>query len=106
MIAKKYKISAHYEFLQIRHKLWKFQFVVISLACIMGFPTTILQKEVEKLQYKMDQGEGDQTAYIDKLTKYLFYLFFSGIFKDHRREYQNYFYFTFMILFSALIIER
>lgn len=54
MIAKKYKISAHYEFLQIRHKLWKFQFFIISMACILGFPTTVLQKEVEKLQYEQD----------------------------------------------------
>lgn len=44
MVTKEYKISAFYEFLKIRHQLWKVQSGVLLVACSLGFITTLLSK--------------------------------------------------------------
>jgi hypothetical protein len=51
MITKRFKVGAFYEFLQIRHNIWKIQFTVLILALCIGFPSTVLSKIRRKLEF-------------------------------------------------------
>ena len=42
MITKDYKIGSFFEFLQLRKRIWKFQFDVMLVVACLGFPTTLL----------------------------------------------------------------
>ena len=43
---------------------------------------------------------------IARVDKWTFWYFFSGVFKDHGTEVQNYFYFTIGLLYIGLTIEK
>jgi hypothetical protein len=51
MITKRFKVGAFYEFLKIRHTLWKIQFSILIIALCVGFPSTILSKIRRKLEF-------------------------------------------------------
>jgi len=89
--------------LKIRSRVWEFQFTCLVVACCIGFPTTILYKIRLKL------GNGATTAnadMVESIDKTIFYIFFSGVYKDYRKEVQNYFYLTFFLLAAGLALER
>lgn len=88
MITKRYKKGAFFEFLDIRHKLWKLQFFMLILVSSIAFGSTILQLIREKCQ-KLDVESG---AYIAKnedkcdskvnwINDIEFYLFMFGMYK-------------------------
>jgi len=115
MITKKYKISAFFEFLYIRQKVWNIQFTALVIAGCIGFFSSVLCKIRDKLEYEKehantyygfpDTPEGLDLA-IDKIDTSIYYLFVMGIFKDRRKEVQNYFYFPMFALAVALLIEK
>ena len=51
MITKRYKIGSFYEYLNVRKLVWNIQFIVLVLALVIGFPSTILTKIRDKLEY-------------------------------------------------------
>jgi hypothetical protein len=103
MITKQYKKSAFFEFLRVRHVLWKFQSGVLLVACSLGFITTLLSKFRLRLQHQDPIYHQQSIEKIDTLT---FYVFMSGIFKDNRIDYQHYFYVPMFLLALGLIFER
>ena len=48
MITKRYKKGAFFEFLDIRHKLWKVQFFMLIVCSSVAFGSTLLQLIKEK----------------------------------------------------------
>ena len=81
MITKDYKIGSFFEFLQLRNRIWAFQFNVMLVVACLGFPTTMLQK------YRQQIVAEDPTAnkeLIEKIDFINFWIFFGGFFKDHR----------------------
>ena len=48
MITKKFKVKTSFEYLKIRQRMWKFQMGLLVFVCVIGFPTTLLQKNQEK----------------------------------------------------------
>lgn len=113
-ITKQYKIGAFFEFLQIRHKVWKIQFVVLIVACTVGFASTILTKWRERLEGELANAPADadplerqrHVERIESVDFMTFWLFIAGTFKDHRKSAQNYFYFNFGLLVLGLVFER
>jgi hypothetical protein len=101
MVTKQYKLNSHFEFLNFRTKVWNLQFVMLIVAACIGFPTTILYKVRVRLQD--DPASASIVENIDWAT---FYIFFSGIYKDHRKSVQNYYYLTFFLLAFGLVLER
>lgn len=85
MITKRYKIAAHYEFLTIRKAIWKYQFSILILALCIGFPTTVIQRHREFVANPDDGSEVDQT-HVAALEDVLYWVYLSGIFKDHRKD--------------------
>ena len=83
MITKRFKIGGFFEFLKIRHVIWKFQFTITLICACIGFPSTILFKVRQKYE---------DSEYVGAIDKISFYMFMSGVYKDHRHWVQNYFY--------------
>ena len=71
------------------------------MAACIGFPTTLLYKVRTKL---IDNPDWSGT--VENIDTMTFYIFFLGIYKDYRKEVQNYFYFTFFLLAFGLVLER
>ena len=44
--------------------------------------------------------------HIEATDWWTFWFFIGGIYKDHDKEIQNYFYFPFFIMFACMVIER
>ena len=75
---------------------------MLIVACL-GFPTTLLQKYRQQLEHE------DETKYksvIEQIDFYNFYIFIGGFWKDHRKVIQDEFYFPFLALAVALMIEK
>lgn len=53
----------------------------------------------------METHEMDSPAIL-AIDKVSFYMFMTGVYKDHRHWVQNYFYLTYFLLTVGLIIER
>lgn len=104
MVSKKYTKGAFFEFLHIRHKIWRIQITVFIICCILGFPTTILssirQKLVNYEDYPLKQEQ------INKIDSMIYTIFVLGIFKDERPDVENYFYITMFALWVGLYLER
>ena len=106
MITKRYKIAAHYEFLTIRKGIWLVQFAFLILALCIGFPTTVIQRHREFVTNpRRGAGEPDP-AHVAGLEDILYWVYLSGIFKDHRKDVANYFYVPMLSLLAALMLER
>ena len=111
MITKRYKIGAFYEFLQIRKTLWKLQFTCLIIALVLGFPTTVLEKLRATLAYADAQsvaqgGDAEHAADVELLDSILYKVFIAGIYKDHRKDVQNYFYVPMLAILFGLCIEK
>lgn len=103
MITKNYKIGSFFEFLQLRDRIWKWQFNVMLIVACLGFPTTVLQK------YRQQLVADDPTAHealIEKIDYLNFWIFFAGFWKDHRKVIQDEFYFPFLAMACAMMIEK
>lgn len=103
MITKNYKIGSFFEFLELRNNIWKFQFNVMLVVACLGFPTTVLQK------YRVGLVADDPTAHkelIAKIDVVNFWIFFGGFWKDHRKVIQDEFYFPFLAMAAAMMIEK
>jgi len=90
MITKRYKKGAFFEFLDIRHKLWKIQFSMLIIVASIAFGSTLIQLMKEKCLTYNDQGDlvpksGDDYSYCNDRVSFindsLFYLFMGGMFK-------------------------
>ena len=68
--------------------------------CI-GFPSTLLYKIRGKLI--TDENNINIIEQIDRAT---FYYYFAGIYKDPRKDVQDYFYYGFLFIAIGLVIER
>ena len=106
MITKRYKIAAHYEFLTLRKAIWKWQFALLVLALCIGFPTTVVQRHREFVTHPRRGAGPVDPAHVAGLEDQLYWLYLSGIFKDHRPDVENYFYVPMLSLLAALILER
>jgi hypothetical protein len=103
MITKKYKIGAFYEFLVVREKFWKIQFTVLIVVICLGFPTTLFQKIRNK---HILQGLKEDSEEIQLIDLIIYWSFTLGLFKDHRKDVQNYFYFPMILMMFSLAVER
>lgn len=79
MITKSYKKGAFYEFHDIRHKLWKIQFIVLITVSSLAFASTILLIIREK--YNSDVNRHQYEREIKFMDDTTFYLFMCGIYK-------------------------
>lgn len=103
MVSKKYTKGAFFEFLHIRHKIWKIQITVFIICCILGFPTTILST----MRHKFERGDdAHKVECINKLDSMIYTVFVLGIFKDERPDVENYFYLTMLALWVGLYMEK
>jgi hypothetical protein len=121
MITKKYKKGAFFEFLDIRHKLWKLQFFVLVLVSSIAFGSTILQLVREKCQiYDPDakdfrpKSSSDEVGYDDSkcsdrirnINDIEFYLFMFGMYKPIDSGLRSDFYKPIFCLTVGFLLER
>mmetsp|Transcript_34734 Transcript_34734/g.53326 ORF Transcript_34734/g.53326 Transcript_34734/m.53326 type:complete len:565 (-) Transcript_34734:5263-6957(-) len=103
MITKRFKIGAFYEFLRIRHILWKFQFGALVLVSCLGFPSTLLALVRHKLIFKDEEGFAPQIKTLDSVV---FYGFLGGAYKDDTDVATWRFYSGIGLLGFGLVVER
>jgi len=107
MVTKRYNIGAFYEFLNVRSRLWRLEFQVLVVAACLGFGSTLIFKVRQQLV--LDDAHAGTNAHekaIDALDTLTFWVFVSGIYKDHRPKAEDYFYLTFLLLSLGLVCER
>jgi Ca2+/Na+ antiporter len=113
LITKKYNIAVSVEFNALRNKLWKIQFLILSLAICIGFSSTLIYRFRDFLDYELNTIDPSDNVKMNGIKKHIeatdwwtFWFFIGGIYKDHDKEIQNYFYFPFFIMFACMVIER
>ena len=115
LIAKKYAQKTSREFLQLRSRFWKIQSIIYVIIISISFCTTLSYRYRDLLNYKYQVMGNEESiakekaelfAKIQSADTMQFWLFFFGLYKDHRTKEQNYFYIPFAAIGFAYIIER
>ena len=107
MVTKRYNIGAFYEFLTVRSRLWRLEFQVLVVAACLGFGSTLIFKVRQQLIADDNHaGTNTHAKAIDALDTLTFWVFVTGIYKDHRAKAEDHFYLTFLLLSLGLVCER
>ena len=77
--------------------------IVLVLACVIGFPTTMLVTYRQKL---IDNNTPLTAPIIVNIDWWSFWLFISGVFKDEGTFRQNTYYFTMGAMIVSLAFEK